>query len=793
MPDEPFAELLEDSAEDLYENAPCGYLSTLPGGVIVKVNRTFLDWTGFTREALVGRTRFQDLLTAGGRIFHETHYAPLLRMQGTVREIAVEIVGADGKRLPVLVNSVLRTDDEGTPVGVRTTVFNASDRKAYEQELLWARKQAEQSEARLRILQQVVAELAAAAAVADIAEVTARAAVDAFGAGSSIVWLLDNDNEVLVRVASTSVPDDELRHLPVTAPLAQAVLRRREMVTGATAHEFPVVGPAMARAGFPSFAALPLVADDEVLGVVAFGFREPRAFAPDESELLRTLGRYAGQAVDRGRLYEAERRLRRRADVLQRITALLAAALAPHEIAEAVLDELRRSMGIDAGAFAVADDGGLRVLAARGEPTELLSLLADPRDASFEESPLATAVVPLLVEGRSVGTLALGFDEPRPFSQEERTFLVAIASQCAQALERARLHEETAERADRAAFLARTSRLLDEVPRLAQRAQRLVELVVPRVADWAAIDVGGERLVAGPGRPGPGVELVTLPLQAGGEVFGALVLARTAASAGDLPYVLDLADRAAIALENARLYEQQRDVAHALQRSMLAGAPPHHPRIGIASHYRPAVSTLEVGGDWHDAFWVADGRIGIAVGDVVGRGIEAATAMGQLRSALRALAGTQLGPAQVLHQLDGFVEQVEAARFATVVYGELDVADGRLRFACAGHPPPVLAEPGVPARLLWEGRSAPLGAAFDAAVRDEGVCTPAPGSRLLLYTDGLVERRGKALDEGLDALAVELGRRRETPLAAMVDELTVALLADEEAGDDVCLLCLEVR
>ena len=99
--------LFEENVEDLYDIAPCGYLSTLPGGLIVKVNQTFLSWTGYRREDLVGRRRFQDLLTAGGRIFHETHYAPLLRMQGAVREIAVDLACPDGRRLPALINSVL--------------------------------------------------------------------------------------------------------------------------------------------------------------------------------------------------------------------------------------------------------------------------------------------------------------------------------------------------------------------------------------------------------------------------------------------------------------------------------------------------------------------------------------------------------------------------------------------------------------------------------------------------------------------------------------------------------------
>jgi PAS domain S-box-containing protein len=137
--------LLEESAEDLYENAPCGYLSALPGGTIVKVNQTFLTWTGYRREDLVGRKRFYELLTAGGRIFHETHYAPLLQMQGAVREIALDLVCADGRRLPVLINSVLRTDDAGKPLLVRTTVFDSTDRKEYERELLRERQRAEQA------------------------------------------------------------------------------------------------------------------------------------------------------------------------------------------------------------------------------------------------------------------------------------------------------------------------------------------------------------------------------------------------------------------------------------------------------------------------------------------------------------------------------------------------------------------------------------------------------------------------------------------------------------------------
>ncbi|MEV6578612.1 SpoIIE family protein phosphatase [Streptomyces sp. NPDC051582] len=140
-----FAAMLEDSAEDLYESAPCGYLSTLMDGTIAKINATLLNWLGLPREAVVGRRRFTDLLTVGGRLYHETHLAPLLRMQGEVGGIALEIKRADGGRLPVLVSSVVKHGESGDPLLIRTTVFDARDRRSYEQELLRARKAAEEA------------------------------------------------------------------------------------------------------------------------------------------------------------------------------------------------------------------------------------------------------------------------------------------------------------------------------------------------------------------------------------------------------------------------------------------------------------------------------------------------------------------------------------------------------------------------------------------------------------------------------------------------------------------------
>ena len=147
---EVFSELLEDSAEDLYENAPCGYLSTLLDGTIVKVNTTLLTWLGYEPADLVGRRHFSELLTVGGRIYHETHFAPLLRMHGEVSGIALELRAADDSRLPVLVTSQVKNGLDGQPLLIRTTVFDARERRAYETELLRARQEAEQERERLR-------------------------------------------------------------------------------------------------------------------------------------------------------------------------------------------------------------------------------------------------------------------------------------------------------------------------------------------------------------------------------------------------------------------------------------------------------------------------------------------------------------------------------------------------------------------------------------------------------------------------------------------------------------------
>jgi sigma-B regulation protein RsbU (phosphoserine phosphatase) len=229
-----------------------------------------------------------------------------------------------------------------------------------------------------------------------------------------------------------------------------------------------------------------------------------------------------------------------------------------------------------------------------------------------------------------------------------------------------------------------------------------------------------------------------------------------------------------------RSHEHTRAISHTLQQSMLASEPPHDARFTLETLYQPA-GDLEVGGDWHDAFRLDGDRIGVVVGDVVGRGLRAATAMAQLRSAVRALACTGAGPGAVVHHLDAFVAQVGPAQMATLVYAEIDPGSGAVRLATAGHLPPVVVRAGA-ASLFEDGRSTPLGVQAPALPRTDATLTLGVGDQLLLYTDGLVERRRESLDVGL-------GRLLEAASAALAPEALVRALEENGRGDDdVCVL-----
>lgn len=309
----------------------------------------------------------------------------------------------------------------------------------------------------------------------------------------------------------------------------------------------------------------------------------------------------------------------------------------------------------------------------------------------------------------------------------------------------------------------------------------------------APVGTARDRFAWLPAAPPAAEFVIVVPLTAHDELLGlAAVFSSTAPDPDDLAILQTIGRQAGVSLDRARLGDEHRHASLTLQRSLLPPALPQDARHQIATLYRPGTARLEVGGDWYDAFGVGRDRLMVVVGDVVGRGVHAAAAMGQLRSAIRAVALIDPAPAAVLAHLDAFVAGVPHARTATVTVALVDLGTGRLRLASAGHPPPVLAS-GRRARLLWEGRSTPLGARFGDASRPEAEMVMAPGDCLVAYTDGVVERRSGDLGGQLDALAAAVGAHHDVPLPAMLDAAVGTLLAGTAAEDDVCALALTLQ
>lgn len=245
-----------------------------------------------------------------------------------------------------------------------------------------------------------------------------------------------------------------------------------------------------------------------------------------------------------------------------------------------------------------------------------------------------------------------------------------------------------------------------------------------------------------------------------------------------------LAGHLAQGLNRAHQIDQQRETAIALQRAILG---PSQLPDGFAVRYEPATQPLEVGGDWYDTVTLPDGRIGIVVGDCVGRGLEAASVMGQLRSACRALLLQDARPAQTLMALDQFAASVPGAICTTVFCGVLDADTGRLTYSSAGHPPGILAHADGTTRLLEDGRSLPL-AVRPGNLRPEGTCVIPARSTLLLYTDGLVERRRRPLSVGIDQAGAALQDRRDTGVDDLATHVMSSLAPADGYDDDVALL-----
>jgi PAS domain S-box-containing protein len=296
------------------------------------------------------------------------------------------------------------------------------------------------------------------------------------------------------------------------------------------------------------------------------------------------------------------------------------------------------------------------------------------------------------------------------------------------------------------------------------------------------------RLATGPG--------LYLPLLGRGRTLGVITLwwsAGRTPDPDDLDVAREVADRVGLALDNGRLYRQQAALAEELQRSLLTR--PFQP-VGaeVAVRYTPAAEAARVGGDWYDAFGTPSGAMVLVIGDVVGHDTAAAAAMGQLRGLLRGIATySDAGPGEVLRGLDAAMTQLELPTLATAAVARLEEREGctRMVWASAGHLAPVVVHPdgslGAPGP--WQGDL--LLGVDDLVVRQEHVVDLPPGSTVLMFTDGLVERRHEDLDAGLDRLRAAVTALADRPLPELCDEL-VQRLVDGRPEDDVALVAVRV-
>lgn len=443
----------------------------------------------------------------------------------------------------------------------------------------------------------------------------------------------------------------------------------------------------------------------------------------------------------------------------------------------------------------------------------------------------AAAVLPLRTAGDVFGYLGLYFREPGADPGAQRTLLLTMASQAAQAVHRARLYEAERRSRRRAEDGERRQRLLgDLVAALstpgstAERAQRLVDALVPALADFAVAEFGedGDTVVVSASRDAGGTAasaarssgvpalktvLVTgerhvagqppstvgVPLAAEGGVRGALVLGHAGSgrcfTPDDLALVADLAVRAGLVLHAARVADHEHSIAWTLQTSQL----PRHlavPRgVAAAARYRPSERGLSIGGDWYDLVTHPDGRVTVTIGDVVGHGLSAAAAMGQMRSAATALILAELRPAAVLDRLDLVAGRTAGAEHASALVAELDPATGRFCYAAAGHPPPVLVAPDGTVALL-DGARSPLLCLPPRRGRPEAEHTVLPGSALVCYTDGLIEQNRLPLHEAFADLLSAATRYAGADPEDLCDGLIDVLVGDTPARDDIALVCL---
>ncbi len=287
---------------------------------------------------------------------------------------------------------------------------------------------------------------------------------------------------------------------------------------------------------------------------------------------------------------------------------------------------------------------------------------------------------------------------------------------------------------------------------------------------------------------------LVVPLVASDELLGLIVLGAAAEDrfdTGDLELLRLAADRMAIAIDHVQRFAHGRQLVETLQRSLLPDRLPHHPRLELAARYLPSGLAPQIGGDWYDALELDRDRTAVMIGDVVGHGVRAATTMSELRNALRAFAVEGHSPGSALHQLDRVVHAtLGPGMIATVLFLIIDASKGTVSISRAGHPPPALRSATGEIRFLETGGTLPLGI-DDRVKADEAEYQVNPGDTLLLFTDGLVERRRESINTGFDRLR-DAFINAPADVEELCDYILERTVTEQASHDDIAVLAVRI-
>jgi serine phosphatase RsbU (regulator of sigma subunit)/anti-sigma regulatory factor (Ser/Thr protein kinase) len=470
-----------------------------------------------------------------------------------------------------------------------------------------------------------------------------------------------------------------------------------------------------------------------------------------------------------------------------------------------------------------------------GQPaTPRIAPELDPAILTKVTVPISIVAEPLIGSTGALGVLSLAFVPSADLGDPEYRFLSTLAGLTAQALERAEVFEqerralrEAQAGRERLSLLSEVTRLLSSSLEPATVIQRTISLVEGRLADACQVQVpsenglqrldgGGEPIpfesdapaavayrtgriqrspAPGPGGSDPGgATALLVPLMASGAVIGIMSFVDQPGRAferDDESLALEVASRTAVALSNANRFQREHVVAEVLQRAVLPDSLPTVGGLHFDAEYRAGAAGTYVGGDWYDVFSLDDQTIFFSVGDVMGKGAPAAALMGQVRSAIRAYAVAGQSPSEVLSSLDVLFDSLVEDRVVTVVVGSVNPTTGATTLANAGHPPPLVVRADGTSAFSSTRDSLLIAAGLGGSSRPSQEYALTPGDSLIMYSDGLIERRGELITLGMERL-VEAATAMagdgwpENPAAVFA-----SMLSDDECTDDVVVLSLD--